>query len=168
MKKVRAVHSKEFKVSTIRMMESKGMWLFLVGVFALGVAAGAWADDPARKVPTKPLTIKDLVGTWRGERDGIKVELVVKADGQSNWRVERNIPAGGKYHTQADLQSVDDDKSGGVELRFHRRPEVKPPVVLVGRIARGPSGAPMLTIPTESEQYPAVKDLPLEPARDGK
>jgi hypothetical protein len=135
---------------------------------ALGVGCLCWADEPAARAAQKPLTAKELSGTWRGERDGAKVEITFKADEEATWRVDTRKSEKASAVVQADMRRVDDDEPGQVELRFDllRDPAGRRPFIRMGRLTRGQGGSLNLTIlPTARGQsenyYRLVEDLPL-------
>ncbi len=140
----------------------------LAVALALGAGCVCLADEPAAKAASKTLTAKELTGTWRGERDGAKVEITFKGDEKATWRVDTRKSEKASAVVQADLRRVDDDGTGRVELRFDllRDAAGRRPFIRMGRLTMGHGGSLNLTIlPTAREQseyyYRLVEDFPL-------
>ena len=154
----------EFEGQQVRVFEDKSQCI----VIACPAKCVCLADEPAARAAQKPLRAKELSGTWRGERDGAKVEITFKGDEKATWRVDTRKSEKASAVVQADMRRVDSDGSGQVELRLDllRDAAGRRPFIRMGRLTRGQGGSLNLTIlPTAREQsesyYRLVEDLPL-------
>lgn len=125
---------------------------------------------PTEGKPRPPLSSRDLSGTWRGERDGAKVEVEFKGGGKATWEVSTRRDEVLSALVRADMVLLDDRDSGSILLRFDLlRPLLSGKSSLVmGRLVRGKDGTVELTMgPDALEQsehyYQLVKGLPLLP-----
>ena len=123
-------------------------------------------DKPAAPQEQSPLA-KNLLGTWRGESDGSKVEIVIKADGQAKWTVSTSSAERGKASVEADLRWVDDREAAAIELRFTpARATVAHPFIRMGRLAQNGNGLLLTIVPDAKEQsehyYELLTKFPLE------
>src|SRR6476620_5481656 len=130
--------------------------------FFLVLAMEVSADPPESKEKPQPLLSKDLAGTWRGEKDGITIQVSFRGGEDATWQVGT-----GKASIGADLKRVDDKKSGTVHLRldYVETATGKSGSVVVGQLERGDTGMLRLTIlPAATKhkaEYPAVERVPL-------
>ena len=112
----------------------------------------------------RPLTSKDLIGTWCGEKDGMKIKIVFAGAEDATWMIDT-----GKGGLTADLKRVDKE-SGSVQLRFDSM--AKPDGTVLGHLERGEAGMLKLTIlPVATKvvpQYKPVEEFPLNEVKIDK
>jgi hypothetical protein len=113
-----------------------------------------------------PLSNKELGGTWKGEKDGVEVEVKFTGADDIWWAVtvDTNTPfARKRTRTAADMK-LEDDKSGAVHLRFISN--AKPTGTVLARLERGDGGTLKITLlPAASELnagYKAVEGITLQ------
>jgi hypothetical protein len=129
---------------------------------AIALVTDVLADPPEGKEKPRPLTSKDLSGTWRGEQDGVTIQLTFRGTEDATWQVGT-----GKASIGADLKRVDDKKSGTVYLRldYVETATGKSGSVVVGQLESGDSGIIRLTIlPAATKhkaEYKSVERVPL-------
>ena len=135
----------------------------------IGYAIETFEKRPAEKGKPRPLTSKELTGTWDGEKGGVKVRITFDGADEATWSVNT-----GEARIGADLKRVDDKGSGTVHLRLdyvETATGMKGSAV-VGRVERSDSGAIRLTIlPTATEitpEYKPVEGIPLATVEDKK
>src|SRR4051812_30455763 len=137
--------------------------LLVATLFALPVASVRSDNPPPARGQPGPLTNRELSGTWRGEKDGTKIEIVFRGGDQAQWIVN---PGGTTI--VADLKRVEDEKSGTVGLRFDS--VAKPGGTFLGRLGRGGKGTLELTVlPAATEivaEYKPVERVPLSRVTD--
>jgi hypothetical protein len=140
-----------------------------VFVSALVLASSAWADPPEGEGKSKPLTSKELSGIWRGEKDGVKIEIAFHGADEATWTVNT-----GAANIGASLKRVDDKKSGTVHLRvdYVETATGKNESVVLGRVERDKSGALRVTVlpaaPKITAEYKPVESVPLTEVKDKK
>ena len=122
------------------------------------------ADPPEVKGKLRHLTSKDLIGTWRGEKDGMKIKIVFAGAEDATWMIDT-----GKGGLTADLKRVDKER-GSVHLRFDS--VAKPAGTVLGHLERGEAGTLKLTIlPIATKvvsQYKPVEGFPLNEVKIDK
>jgi hypothetical protein len=114
--------------------------------FALG-AVGVFAEAPATQASGK-VARRELSGKWRGEKDGVTVEVAFRAGGNCTWRVESSPEAHRSALIVADLKCVEEEKAQSVGLRSdyviaatgEKRSEI------IGRIENDPASNLTVTI----------------------
>jgi len=121
------------------------------------------------KEKPQPLTGKDLSGTWRGEKEGVKVQITFRGADDATWQVNP-----GSASIGADLKRVDDKKSGTVHLRldYAETATGKERSAVLGQVERGESGTLRLTIlPAATKitaEYKPVERIPLREVKEKK
>ena len=136
----------------------------VTAVIALVVGLVGRADPPEVKGKLRPLTSKDLIGTWRGEKDGMKIKIVFAGAEDATWMIDT-----GKGGLSADLKRVDKEP-GTVHLRFDS--VAMPDGTVLGHLERGEAGTLKLTIlPVATKvvpQYKPVEGFPLNEVKIDK
>jgi hypothetical protein len=144
-------------------------FLFLVAIFFLVVGSTVLADPPEAKEKAQPLSSKDLTGTWRGEKDGVKVRVTFDGVEDATWQVHPENASIG-----ASLKRVDDKESGAVLLRldYVETATGKEGSAVLGKIERGKAGTLNLTIlPVATKitaEYKPVERIPLSEVKEKK
>jgi hypothetical protein len=128
-----------------------GAW---TGKLTTGETSGAAATIKKKesKEKPRPLGSKELSGTWRGEKDGVKIEIAFSGQDGARWTINT-----GKVQFKADLERADWEESLGrqgkgamlaeddpVHLLF--RSKSKPGATLVGSLDRGDGGTLKLSM----------------------
>ncbi len=132
--------------------------MFTIAVcFTVVLVSEVSADSPDGKAKFRPLTGKDLSGTWRGEKNGIKVQITF--GGTEDARLHMRLPKAG---IDADLKRVDDKKSGTVHLRldYVETATGKKGSAVRGHLERDESGTLRLTILPAATKITSADDVP--------
>lgn len=136
-------------------------WHTIAVVFVFAVSLVSRADPSVAKEKSPPLMNKNLSGTWHGEKDGIKIDMVLSGVEDAKWTVSTESEGGVGTHIEADLKRVE-KKPGLIQLRFHSRG--KPGGTVLGQLEKGEGETLTLTILPDSarfEGYKPVEKFPL-------
>ena len=125
------------------------------------------ASTESSAVPdnTATITNKNLSGTWHGEKDGTKIDIVFSGVEDVKWTVSTELAGGGSSHIEAVLKRVA-KKSGLIQLRFDSRD--KPSGTVLGYLEKGEGETLMLTILPVSAQFGAYNPLEKFPLSEVK
>ena len=135
--------------------------------FTLPTATFLLAQDKPATPREQSRLAKNLLGTWRGESGGAKVEIVIKADGQAKWTVSTRGAERTEATVQAELRWVEDREAATIELRFTpARATEGHPFIRMGRLTRNGNSL-LLTIVSDAREqsehyYELLTKFPLE------
>jgi hypothetical protein len=121
----------------------------------------------------RPLRSKELSGTWRGEKERVKVEITFAGTDDAKWHLNTTGATSGA-NIGADLKREDDPLSGRVLLRFDYRSTSTGELgsAVLGYVERGEADTLQLTIlPKATEfvrEYKPVERIPLSKVYDKK
>ena len=136
-------------------------------------AVGGPEDRREGNEKARPLSSKELSGTWRGEKESVKVEITFRGTDDAKWHLN-TIGATSGANIGTDLKRVDDPQSGSVLLRFDYRSTSTGELgsAVLGCVERGEADTLQLTIlPKATEfvkEYKPVKRIPLSKVNDKK
>jgi hypothetical protein len=155
-------------MSSLRVGRNAAAFVFAL-VSALALGSSAWADPPEGEGKTKPLTSKELSGTWQGEKDGVKIGIAFSGADDATWTVNT-----GTANIGASLKRVDDKNSGTVHLRldYVETATSKKESAVLGRVERDKSGALRVAVlPAATKitaDYKPVESVLLTEVKDKK
>ena len=140
-------------------------------VFTLAVALISRADPGDGKPKPKPLTSKELSGIWRGEKDGMTIEVIFRRPEFRGTKDDADCGIRNKNGSIfATLKRVDHKKSGSVHLRFDSI--AKPTGTVIGYLEwddRDELKITVLPVAKEIvEQYETVTGFPLRKVKEMK
>ncbi len=121
----------------------------------------------------RPLSSKELSGTWLGEKESVEVEITFGGTDDAKWHLN-TIGPNFVANIGADLKRVDDPQSGRVLLRFDYRSTSTDELgsAVIGLVERGERDTLLLTVlPKATEfvkEYQPVERILLNAVNDGE
>ena len=102
----------------------------------------------------RPLSSKELSGTWLGEKESVKVEITFRGTDDAKWHLN-TVGATYGANIGADLKRVDDPQSGRVLLRFDYRSTSTGELgsAVLGCVERGEADTLQLTILPKATEF---------------